>query len=59
MPKKSWSKGAKKAYAGMLKTYGSKAKAEQVFYNKARKQGHGGSINQQVSKTYKTRGKQK
>lgn len=57
--RKSWSKGAKKAHAAMVKQYG-KEKGERVFFAKARKVGpKNATFNQRVSKAYKTRGKQK
>jgi len=64
MPKKSWSRGAKKAFAAMTAPpskggYGRK-KGEAIFYAKANKVAGGkGTLNQRASSAYKKGGSQK
>ena len=61
MPRKSWSKGANKAFAAMQRQYGP-ALGERVFFAKANKDApralQSKSQNRRVSSFYKTRGKQ-
>lgn len=57
-PRRTWSKGAKKAYAAMQQQYGPEL-GEHIFYAKATKiAGTAGSINKRASKAFKTGGTQ-
>ena len=52
MPKKSYSKGAKKALAAMRKRYGKK-RGTSIFYAKANKYGKGKSNAKKANSVYK------
>jgi hypothetical protein len=58
IPKKSYSKGAKKALRSMRRRYG-KTKGEQVFYAKANKYGRGKSRLRKINSVYKKGGRAK
>jgi hypothetical protein len=60
MPTKSWSKGATKAYAAMVKRYGKTA-GQRIFFAKSNKVNKSKSLSpgQKASKVYKTHGTQK